>query len=105
MILQKHQHVETTAAGFTELIEVMAMGRPIIATRAAVLAAEIDIERTGWGMFVPYEDAGALAEAVNFLGDNQKKAEEMGQRGRQLAEGHYNTERYAHDLHAFFEKL
>lgn len=105
LILQKHPHVETTAAGFTELIEVMAMGRPIIATRAAVLAAEIDVERTGWGMFVPYEDAGALAEAVNFLGDNPKKAEEMGQRGRELAEKHYNTERYARDLHAFFEKL
>jgi glycosyltransferase involved in cell wall biosynthesis len=105
LILQKHPHVETTAAGFTELIEVMAMGRPIIATRSAVLAGEIDIEKAGWGIFVPYEDAGAIAEAVDFLGNNPDKAEEMGRRGRQLAESYYNMDRYARDLHKFFESL
>jgi hypothetical protein len=105
LILQKHPHVETTAAGFTELIEVMAMGRPIIATRAAVLAAEIDVERAGWGMFVPYEDPGALAEAVEVLGNDPKRAEAMGKKGRELAERHYNIERYAKDLHDFFESL
>lgn len=105
LILQKHPYVESTAAGFTELIEVMAMARPIIATRAAVLAAEIDIEKAGWGIFVPYEDSGALAEAVEFMGNNPTIAEEMGMRGRQLAETHYNTARYAKDLHEFFESL
>lgn len=105
LILQKHPYTESTAAGFTELIEVMAMARPIIATRAAVLAAEIDVEKTGWGIFVPYEDAGALAEAVDFLADHPHKAEEMGRCGRLLAENHYNTDRYARDLHSFFESL
>ena len=105
LILKKHPHVESTAAGFTELIEVMAMGRPIIATRAAVLAAEIDIERAGWGIFVPYEDPDALAEAVEMLGNDPAQAEVMGKKGRELAERHYNIERYANDLHKFFESL
>lgn len=105
LILQKHPHVETTVAGFTELIEIMAMGRPIVATRAAALAREIDIEKAGWGIFVPYEDANALAEAINFLGNNPGKAEEMGKRGRQLAESHYNMDRFARDLHNFFQSL
>ena len=51
------------------------------------------------------EDPGALSEAIDFLGDNPSQAEEMGRRGRQLAERHYNMERYASDLHKFFESL
>ena len=36
------------------------------------------------------EDPGALSEAIDFLGDNPSQAEEMGRRGRRLAERHYN---------------
>jgi glycosyltransferase involved in cell wall biosynthesis len=105
LILQKHPFVETTVAGFTELIEIMAMGRPIIATRTLSLAGEIDIEQAGWGIFVPYESPEALAEAVDFLANKPQKAAEMGRCGRHLAESRYNIQRYANDLHNFFESL
>jgi glycosyltransferase involved in cell wall biosynthesis len=105
IILQNHRYVEQTVPGFTELIEVMAMARPVIITRTRALADEIDVESAGWGLFVPMEDPGALSEAIDFLGDNPSQAEEMGRRGRRLAERHYNMERYARDLHKFFESL
>jgi glycosyltransferase involved in cell wall biosynthesis len=56
-------------------------------------------------MFGPPENPDARAEAINFLGDNPDQAETMGLRGRQLAESHYNTERYARDLHTFFKSI
>jgi len=105
IIIKNHRHVEQTVPGFTELIEVMAMARPVIVTRTTAIADEIDVEGAGWGLFVPMEDPGALSEAIDFLGDNPSQAEEMGRRGRQLAERHYNMERYARDLHKFFESL
>jgi glycosyltransferase involved in cell wall biosynthesis len=81
------------------------MARPVIITRTPALADEIDVEGAGWGLFVPMEDPDALSEAIDFLGDNPSQAEEMGRRGRRLAERHYNMERYARDLHKFFESL
>ena len=105
LILKNHPWVEQTAAGFTEMIEVMAMARPIILTKTRAFAEEVDVEKEGWGIFVPTEDAGAIAEAIIFLADNPKKAEAMGQAGRRLAEKHYNIQRFADDLHKFFESL
>jgi glycosyltransferase involved in cell wall biosynthesis len=105
IILKNHRFVQQTAPGFTELIEAMAMARPVIITRTPALADEIDVEGAGWGLFVPMEDPDALSEAIDFLGDNPSQAEEMGRRGRRLAERHYNMERYARDLHKFFESL
>jgi glycosyltransferase involved in cell wall biosynthesis len=105
LILKKHPWVEETAAGFTELIEVMAMGRPIIITRTNAFAGDVDVEREKWGIFVDYEDAGGIAKAVDFLGDNPQAAEEMGRNGRRLAEQYFNIERYARDLNTFFDSL
>jgi hypothetical protein len=105
LIILKRDLIEYTAVGFTEIIEAFAMARPVIMTRTGALPSEMDIEAEGCGIFVPPEDPHALAEAIDFLGDNPETAEAMGQKGRQLAERYYNIERYARDLHNFFEKL
>jgi Glycosyl transferases group 1 len=105
LIILKKDPVEYTAVGFTEVVEVLAMARPIIMTRTGALPSEIDIEKEGCGIFVPPENPDALAEAIDFLADHPEKAEAMGQKGRKLAERYYNIERYARDLHKFFETL
>jgi glycosyltransferase involved in cell wall biosynthesis len=105
LILKRHPWVEETAAGFTELIEIMAMARPIIITRTNAFQGDVDVEREKWGIFVDYEDADGIAKAVEFLGNNPREAEEMGRNGRRLAEQHFNIERYARDLDTFFESL
>jgi Glycosyltransferase len=105
LIILRKDPTEYTALGFTEIVEVLAMARPIIMTRTGALPTEIDIEQEGCGIFVPPENPNALAEAIDFLGDNPDKAQAMGQKGRELAERYYNIERYARDLHKFFENL
>lgn len=105
LIILKRDPIEYTAVGFTEMIEAFAMARPVIMTRTGALPTEIDIEQQGCGIFVPAGNPDALAEAIDFLGDNPEKAEAMGRKGRQLAERYYNIDRYARDLHTFFTRL
>ena len=105
LIILKPDPAEYTAVGFTEIIEVMAMARPIIMTRTGALPTEIDVEKTGCGIFVPPGNSEALAEAIETLGNDPGRAEAMGKKGRELAESYYNIERYAKDLHTFFESL
>jgi glycosyltransferase involved in cell wall biosynthesis len=105
LIIMRNDPTEYTANGFTNLIEAMALGQPVIVTKTGALPGEIDVETLGCGIFVPPEDPRALAEAVAFLSDNPDTAEAMGQKGRQMTEDYYNIERYASDLHDFFETL
>ena len=105
LIILKKDPAECTAVGFTEIIEVMAMARPVIMTRTGALPTEIDVEKAGCGILVPPENPEALAEAIEALGNDPKRAEAMGQKGRELAESYYNIQRYAGDLHEFFESL
>jgi glycosyltransferase involved in cell wall biosynthesis len=105
LICLKDDPIEYTACGFTNLIEAIAMGRPVIMTRTGAAAREIDLEKAGCGLHVPPDNPAALAEAITALGNDPKRAQEMGEKGRQLAESHYNIERYANGLHRFFESL
>jgi hypothetical protein len=105
LIIMRNDPIEYTANGFTNLIEAMALGQPVIMTKTGALSGEIDLERLGCGILIPVEDPDALAEAIDFLGDNPEKAEAMGQKGREMTERYYNIERYASDLHDFFEAL
>ena len=104
IILQKDP-LQTTAVGFTNLIEAMAMARPVIVTRTGALPTEIDVERTGIGLSVPPEDPQALADAIATLANNPHIARSMGQAGRLLCESHYNLDRFARELHQFFDSL
>ena len=105
LIVVKNDPVEYTSNGFTNLIEAMALGQPVIVTKTGALPGEIDVEKSGCGIFVPPENPGALAEAIVFLSDNPDTAEAMGQKGRELTERYYNVERFAKDLHNFFQIL
>jgi glycosyltransferase involved in cell wall biosynthesis len=105
LIIVDDDPIEYTACGFTALIEAMAMSRPVILTRTSALKTEIDVEKTGCGFHVPPNNPEALADAINSMAADRGAAEEMGRNGRRLAERHYNIERYARDLHAFFESL
>jgi starch synthase len=96
---------EFTAVGFTELVEVLAMARPVIMTRTGALPTEIDVEKCGCGILVPPDNPQALADAIETLANDPARAEAMGLKGRELAERYYNIDRYANDLHKFFESL
>jgi hypothetical protein len=96
---------ERFAVGFTQLLEAMALGRPVIATRTGALPGEIDVEKEGCGIWVPANDPDALAKAMEEIRTDPVRAEKMGRAGRRLCEERYNMDRYAVDLHRFFETL
>jgi hypothetical protein len=105
LIILKSDATERTAVGITNLIEAMAMARPVIATRTGALPSELDIEGANCGIFVPANDPVALASAIQRISANPDLAREMGANGRRLAENHYNIVRYAHDLDELFQTL
>lgn len=96
---------EYTANGFTNLIEAMALGQPVIVTKTGALPGEIDVEKAGCGIHVPPEDPAALAEAIESLASNARHAQAMGDAGRRLCESHYNMNRFSNDLQNFLESL
>jgi hypothetical protein len=105
LLVLREDRTEYQAWGFTELLEALAMARPVVMTKSGALATQIDLEKEGCGLFVPPGDPHALACAMRQLAEDRSRAERMGQRARQLAESYYNLQRYAKDLHAFFEAL
>lgn len=105
LIILKPDPRECTANGFTNLIEAIAMGRPVIVTRTGALPGELDVEKAGCGLFVPPADPAALAQAFEIIASDSARAAEMGRAGRRLCDSHYNIHRYVRDLHAYFETL
>lgn len=105
LVIIKEDAVEYTANGFTNVIEGMAMARPIIMTRTGAVPGEIDLEKHGCGIFVPPRDPEALAQAIQEIANDPGRAQAMGIAGRRLCEQHYNMERFGAELHRFFECL
>lgn len=105
LIILQNDPAQYTAVGMTNLIEAMAMARPVIVTRTGALPTELDVEAAGCGLHVPPNDPAALAHAISQLAAHPEAAAEMGRVGRELAERRYNIGRYAADLHRFFESL
>jgi hypothetical protein len=105
LVIMKPDPGEYTANGFTNVMESMALGRPVIVTRTGALPGELDVEAAGCGLHVPPQDPMALAKAFATIAADPQRAREMGEQGRRLCERRYNLTRCAADLHRFFESL
>jgi glycosyltransferase involved in cell wall biosynthesis len=93
------------AIGCTNLLEAMALGRPVIKTRTGSLDDDIDVEGEGIGLYVETGDAEGLKQAVRRIIDRPDDAEAMGRRGRALCERQYNMDRFGKELTEFLEAL
>jgi hypothetical protein len=105
LVIMKNDPIEYTANGFTNVMEAMAVGQPLIVTKTGALPGELDVEKTGCGLYVPPNDPAALASAMETLESNPADARRMGEAGRRLCETRYNMDRYSKDLHGFFNSL
>ena len=75
------------------LIEAMASGKPVVATRHG---GPVEIVQDGvTGLLVPPRDALALAEGIRRLVDAPSEARQMGLAGRQRVVERYTADRYA----------
>ena len=82
------------------LIEAMAAGLPVIASRVGGIPAVISHERTG--LLVPPGDASALAEALRRLLDRPKWATQLGLAASRSVDSRYGSVSMVHAIESIF---
>ncbi|MGH7182693.1 MAG: glycosyltransferase [Nitrospiraceae bacterium] len=82
------------------LIEAMAAGLPVIASRVGGIPAVVSHELTG--LLVPPGDAGALAEALRRLLDRPKWAAQLGVAARRSVDSRYASVSMVHAIESIF---
>lgn len=105
LIILRPDTIQRTAVGFTNVIETMAMGRPLIKTRTGALDDDLDIEKEGIGLYVNPGDAVGLKAAAERLWNNPAEAREMGLRGRRVAEERYSSSIFGGRVVEFMRSL
>lgn len=82
------------------VLEAMATGLPVVATRVGGTPALVDDQRTG--LLVPPDDPKALAHAILRLLEAPARATEMGAEGRRRALGEFGLDRMLEHIDAFY---
>ena len=85
------------------LLEAMAVGRPIVASRVSAIPEIVVDGETG--LLVPPRDADALAQALLALLRDPQRATEMGRRGQVRLEQEFTVERMVAQTEAVYEKM
>jgi glycosyltransferase involved in cell wall biosynthesis len=85
-----------TDNGTTTILEAMAMGKAVICSR---VDGQRDVIQEGkTGLFVPPQDARSLREAIQYLWNNPKVAEDMGIAGRKHIEQFHTLDSWVNDV-------
>jgi len=85
------------------VLEAMAAGKPVIATRVGGTPEVVEDKVTG--LLVPPRDPEALAEAIIALIQDRERAEAMGQVGRARVEEYFSVERMIAETETLYEEL
>ncbi len=82
--------------GLTEVVDVLACGRPMILTRAPYF--DFDIEQIGCGWWVERGDVRGWSERLTAAMADPNRLEQMGRAGRAWAEQHLNAQLFTEGL-------
>jgi glycosyltransferase involved in cell wall biosynthesis len=85
------------------LIEAMALGRPIVATRIPAIEAAVEDEESGF--LVPAADVKALAGAILALAQEPDRAAAMGARARLAVRDRFDIRKTTQELERVYEDL
>ncbi|MGD9874731.1 MAG: glycosyltransferase [Kiritimatiellia bacterium] len=83
------------------ILEYMAAGIPVVATDCGGNAEVLG--NGSAGIIVPVGDAMALAEAISFLLKDDRRAKEIGDRGRQRVTQYFSPERAVEEMNKVYE--
>ncbi|HEY5572108.1 MAG TPA: glycosyltransferase family 4 protein [Anaerolineales bacterium] len=86
-----------------KVFDYMAAARPVVLAMEGVIREVI--EKAGAGISIPAGDAEALADAIRWLAENRKEGRQMGRRGRQFVEAHFDRPIIAGKLARLMETL
>ena len=87
--------------GYTNLLEAMAMRKPVLMTQSGCL--HINAETDGFGMQIKPRDIQGWAHAMKHLQEDHEKALELGKRGREIVESDFTIERFNQDVIEFIK--
>jgi glycosyltransferase involved in cell wall biosynthesis len=87
----------------TAILDAMALGKPVVATRAGGIPEAVHEGVTG--LLVPPRDPAALATALRYLLRHPEQAQRFGQAGRQRVEQHFTAERMASETLRIYTRL
>ena len=88
--------------GYTNMLEAMAMRKPVLMTRSGSL--HIDPESGGFGKLIEPKNYKGWASAMNYLIENKEVAQTLGENGRKIAETEFETERFNRDIVAYIQE-
>lgn len=82
--------------GLTTVVEALALGLPILCTHNPQMP--MDIEAAGCGFWIDPKDVEGWKEKLLYIANHPGEAEEMGRRGRLLAEQSYNVKQCSKEV-------
>jgi glycosyltransferase involved in cell wall biosynthesis len=85
------------------ILEAMAAGLPVVATRVGGVAELVELNRTGW--LVNAGDAPALAAALSQAASDPDARQAMGKAGRERALKHFSLETMARQYESLLDRL
>ena len=85
------------------LLQALAMGKPVVATRTGGIPEVISPGETG--LLAPPRDSLALAENMSRLAQNQSWRERLAQQGPQMVASRYSLDRMADALEALYTEI
>lgn len=88
--------------GYTELLESMAMGKPVIMAKTGCL--DLNIEEQKVGYYYETHNPYDLSDKLRLLNNNRTSAEKLGLNGNKLVNRKYNLEVYNSKLQNFFKE-
>jgi glycosyltransferase involved in cell wall biosynthesis len=97
LVLQRDEK-KRSAVGWTNMLELMAVGLPIIKTRTGSLDDIVDLEAIGAGILVEPENPEALARAMVKLRENPELRRSMGHAGAAYVRSHLTMQQFGERL-------
>ena len=89
--------------GYTNLLEGMAMAKPVIMTRSGCL--HINPEKGDFGFSIAPQNPKSWADAMNSVLQNPRKSEVFGKKGRKIAERDFSIEHFERSTISFLQKI
>jgi colanic acid biosynthesis glycosyl transferase WcaI len=89
----------------SKIYEIMASGRPLLASADPGSDVRALVDTTGCGLSVDPEDADQLADALLALYGDPARCEEMARRGRQCAEHNHSREAVGAHYNALLQQV
>ena len=89
--------------GYTNMLESMAMSKPVIMTRSGCL--HIDPASRNFGILIEPKDSQGWSDAMNRILNDPNFVLECGVKGRKIAEDEFSIERFNRDILSFIKEV